>query len=76
MKQIEPETPRTTEPGAAHTMTPDQVAELQRLKSYLPFRIVCGALNPATGEFVTIAKPTMRAANDYARKGWKVWRLN
>jgi hypothetical protein len=52
-------------------MTPEQTAELQRLKSYFPFRIVWGAV---LGEqFVCGANVTMRQANDYARKGWAVY---
>jgi len=45
-------------------------AELKRLKAYFPFRIVWGALNPETLEFVTGANATKRQLNDYVRKGW------
>ena len=49
-----------------------QRQELARLKSYFPYRIVWGAVNPATGEWKASANPTMRQANDHARKGWAV----
>ena len=45
-------------------------AEMNRLKAYFPYRIVWGALNAETLEFVTGANVTKRQVNDYVRKGW------
>ncbi len=36
------------------------------------FRVV---VEHAEGEFIVIARHNMRLANSYARKGWKVWRV-
>lgn len=44
--------------------------EMNRLKAYFPYRIVWGALNAETLEFVTGANVTKRQVNDYIRKGW------
>lgn len=57
-------------------LTPEQHAELSRLKSHFPFRIVYGAINPATNEWQCGAVTTKRAPNDLARKGWQVWLLS
>jgi hypothetical protein len=48
--------------------TVEQENELKRLKSYFPFRIVWGAVNAHTGEFVSGANCTRRQAMNYARK--------
>jgi len=50
-------------------------ADMQRLIAYFPFRIVWGALNPRTNEFVTGATPTKRQVNDYVRRGWEGYSL-
>ncbi len=55
------------------TLTPEQTAELARLKSWRPFMVVYGAINPATGEWLCAAVPTKRIPNDLARKGWQVF---
>lgn len=57
---------------ATPKLTPEQTAELTRLKQYFPFRIVWGAISP-TGEWRCSANPTKRQANDLARKGWTVY---
>lgn len=49
--------------------------EMNRLKQYFPYRIVWGAVNPETLEYVTGATPTKRQANDYARKGHHVYTM-
>ena len=49
-------------------------AELARLKSYFPFRIIYGAIHPETAEWRTGAVTTMREPNRLAREGWKVVR--
>lgn len=56
-------------------LTDAQLAEMRRLKSYFPYRIVYGAINPTSNEFVSGAVVTMRQPNDYARKGWIVFKL-
>jgi hypothetical protein len=53
--------------------TPEQEAELQRLKAYYPYRIVYGALS-ATGQWQCGAVPTMREPNRLVRAGWRVWK--
>lgn len=50
-------------------------AEMNRTKDYFPFRIVWGAINPETLEYVTGANPTKRQANDMARKGYHVYTI-
>lgn len=50
-----------------------QLRELQNLKNSFPFRIIYGAFNPATGEWVASAVPTMRIPNKLAREGWQVF---
>lgn len=55
-------------------LTEAQVAELMRLKAYFPYRIVYGALHPATGEWRCNAVVTMREPNKLARAGWSVAR--
>lgn len=52
-----------------------QQAELQRLRSYFPYRIVYGAFNPATSEWFASAVETMRIPNKLAREGWQVFTL-
>ena len=44
--------------------------EMKRLKAYFPFRIVWGAINQVTQEFVVGANCTKRQVNDMIRKGW------
>lgn len=57
------------------SLTDAQTADLRRLKATFPFRIVWGAVCPATGEFVCSASYTRRQANAYARNGWTVFVL-
>ncbi len=57
------------------TLTDTQIAEMQRVKSYFPFRIVYGAFNPTTKEFVASAVTTMRIPNKLIREGWEVFTL-
>lgn len=65
------ETNTTTEPRAS-LFTPEQEAELRRIKSYLPFRIVWGAVSES-GEFAYGADHTRHRLNTYRRKpGWIV----
>lgn len=56
-------------------LTQAQTAELQRLKSFYPFRIIYGARHPRTGEWVASAVSTMRIPNKLAREGWEVFTL-
>jgi hypothetical protein len=57
----------------ANIFTVEQENALKRLKAYFPFRIVWGAVNAHTGEFVSGANCTRRQAMNYARKeGWLV----
>ena len=52
-----------------------QVAEMQRMKSYFPYRIVFGVIDKDTGQFEVWAKPTMHAANRLVREGHAVFML-
>lgn len=52
--------------------TEAQVNELQRLRSYFPYRIVYGAYNPRTKEWFASAVATMRQPNKLLREGWQV----
>jgi len=54
------------------TLNEAQITELRRLRSYFPYRIIYGALNPATGEWLASAVATMRIPNKLAREGWQV----
>ena len=56
-------------------LTTTQTEELRRLKSYFPFRIVYGAINPTDNEYRTGAVTTMHQPNDLMRKGWAVFTL-
>ncbi len=57
----------------ASIFTAEQEAGLRQLKSYRPFRIVWGAVNVHTGEFVQGASITRHKINNYLRKeGWLV----
>ena len=57
---------------AALNFTAAQHAEMASLKSWRPYMIVGGALNPLTGEFQLVCGPTMRPFNKLARQGWHV----
>jgi hypothetical protein len=52
-------------------LTPQQTAELQRLKAYFPFRVVFGVIRK-DGTFESYAKTTMHTANKLAREGHTV----
>lgn len=56
-------------------LTEAQTAELRRLKSFYPYRIIYGAKNPQTGEWIASAVPTMRIPNKLLREGWQVFML-
>jgi hypothetical protein len=49
--------------------------DMKRLKMYFPYRVVYGAVNPATGEQVSGARKTKAAAKNLAKKGWSVWTI-
>jgi len=50
-----------------------QLQELRNLKNSFPFRIIYGAFNPATNEWIASAVPTMRIPNRLTREGWQVF---
>lgn len=50
-----------------------QLKELQGLKNSFPFRIIYGAFNPATEEWIASAVTTMRIPNKLSREGWQVF---
>jgi hypothetical protein len=50
-----------------------QLQELQNLKNSFPFRIIYGAFNPETQEWVASAVATMRIPNRLTREGWQVF---
>jgi hypothetical protein len=56
-------------------LTDKQIEELRRMKSYFPYRIIYGAINPQTGEWIASAVPTMRVPNRLLREGWQVFTL-
>ena len=56
-------------------ITLPQQDEMKRLKSYFPFRIVYGAVNHATGEFICAAVSDKRKINQLLRKGFTVWTM-
>lgn len=47
--------------------------EMARLRAYFPYRIVWGALNPQTNEYVTGATAARHQPNNLARKGQEVY---
>jgi hypothetical protein len=52
-----------------------QLRELRNLKNSFPFRIIYGAFNPQTQEWIASAVPTMRIPNKLAREGWQVFTM-
>ena len=54
----------------------DQLAEMQRLKQYFPFRIVWGMFDKVTGEWSTQANSTCHRMNRASRDGHRVFRLS
>lgn len=54
-------------------MNEQQVAELKRLKTYFPYRIVFGVIDKDTGAFEAWAKSTMHTPNRLAREGHQVF---
>lgn len=56
----------------ASIFTLEQEQGLAQLKRYCPYRIVWGAVNTDTGEYVQGADYTRRRLNTYLRKGWLV----
>ena len=56
----------------ASIFTAEQEAELKKIKQYLPYRIVWGAINPQDQSFHTGADFDRRRINDRLRKGWLV----
>lgn len=55
--------------------TEAQLKELQSLKNFFPFRIIYGAFNPATEEWIASAVTTMRIPNRLTRTDWQVFTL-
>ncbi len=55
--------------------TDAQLAEMQRLKSYFPYRIIYGAFSP-DGEFEAGAQKDRRRINKLLREGWQVATLS
>lgn len=53
-------------------LTPEQIAELARLKDYFPYRIVFAVIYKDTGVFEAWCKTTMHTANRLAREGHQV----
>ena len=53
-------------------LTPQQTAELQRIKQWFPHRIVFGVIDKDTREFAVWATPTMHAAKRLACEGHTV----
>ncbi len=57
------------------TISPEQEQEMRQVKAHFPYRVVCGALHPESGEFEVYATYDRRKANGLARKGWAVFVL-
>ena len=55
----------------ASIFTEEQESDLRRLKAYVPYRIVWGAVGP-NGEFMSGADYDRRKLNRYIRQGWLV----
>jgi len=58
-----------------NALNEQQIAELQRLKSYFPYRIVWACINAATNEFSAQASYDKRALNKELRAGNHVFTL-
>lgn len=58
------------------TISPEQLEQMRRLSLTLPFRIVYGAINNETKEFVVAAVATMHIPNRLARTGWTVYTID
>lgn len=56
----------------ASIFTAEQEAELRRMKSYFPYRIVWGCIVPDTQEFFMRADRNRRQLNAALRKGYLV----
>lgn len=56
-------------------LSDEQIATLRRLKSFYPYRIVYGAVDPRSGEFESSAVKTMHRPNKLMRDGWRVYQL-
>ncbi len=54
------------------TLTVSQLAELQRLKSHYPYRIIYGMIDRETQRFEAYAVTSMRIPNKLAREGHAV----
>jgi hypothetical protein len=54
--------------------TEAMIREATMMKGHYPFYHVCLVIEPS-GEYYFIAKPTMRQANDAARKGCAVYKI-
>lgn len=52
-----------------------QVAEMRRVKSYFPYRIVFGVFDKETGEFSVWAKTTKHSMNRLVREGHLVYQI-
>ncbi len=56
----------------ADIFTAEQTEQLRKLKSYFPFRIVWGGINPQNQEFEAHADHTRAKLSNKVRKGWLV----
>jgi len=61
-------------PASETPLSKEQLAEMQRLKAYYPFRIVYGALSPS-GEWQCGGVANKREPNRLARLGWQVFTI-
>jgi hypothetical protein len=50
-------------------LTPEQIDQMKRVKSYFPYRIIWSEINKETKEFSCFGSYTKRAMNASARKG-------
>jgi len=62
-----------TEATTTIELAPDQMAQMQRLKAYFPYRIVWGMFDKITGEFSCSANSDKRRMNQAIRAGHTVF---
>ena len=65
----------TSKQAFTYQLTDAQTAEMRRLRSYFPYRIVYGAWNSQKREWFASAVDSMRIPNKMQREGWTVFIL-
>ena len=60
----------------AMNLSEQQVAEMRRMKSYFPYRIVFGVFDKDSGDFFVYSKTTKHTMNRLVREGHAVFTLD